>query len=231
MQDYYQTFAVEDYQKDEIAISLILGQIMNRALPNDLRLLNYFKEVPICFAATIENVEPGLVKMTVHHTQSIAIQSQKMSFLKSSHLPHDVVAKVQRLRIAKSQVVFTQFSFAQIRSERRENVRVKVTEAVSVDFRSGKLLVRGRLDDISSSGLTILAPAQPGCDQILVGTVYFALSGIAMEVPATLLRVLDVDGAKKYVIKLDAGPKEERLVSQFIFQIQTDIIRELKERA
>jgi hypothetical protein len=226
----YQLFTVDDVQRDEAAILGVLTAIMDRKLPNDMKLLNYFREIPVSFGAEIKFVDNGMVEMAVHQTQAVAILDQKMAFIKSTHLRHDVIAKVQRIRIAKQQVFFTQFAYVKIPSERRENVRVKVTRSFEVLFQSDELLVKGMLNDISVSGLSMLVADRLSLDEGLSGMLSVSIPGMVLDIPGVLLRILSTENLYKYVFRLETTSKIELAISQFIFQLQTEIIRELKDQ-
>ncbi|MBJ6726475.1 PilZ domain-containing protein [Geomesophilobacter sediminis] len=230
MLEYYQIFNVDTVQKDEAAIIQVLMDIKNKKLSNDLTLLNYFKEIPINFPAQVDFVDRDLAELTVHPSQAVAMIDQKMTFLKSSHLPHDVVAKVQKVRPEAKQAVVSRFSYAQIRSERRESVRVKVVGDHDVFFRGDSFSFGGRLRDISLSGLSFVTAECPEVDEEIEGEASIAVSGSLVDVPAKLLRVLEDDDGKKYILRLNPTTRIENIIGQFIFQQQSEIIKELRTR-
>jgi hypothetical protein len=229
MLEYYQPFLVEDVQKDDAAILEVLTAIMQKKLSNDLSLLNYYKEIPISFGATVDYVERAFTELTVHHTQALAIMHQKMTFLKSAHFRHDVLAKVQRVQIEKDRIFLAQYSYVQIRAERRQDVRVKMTNSIDVAFQCEALLIKGLLNDISIGGMSLLA-GQSGVEEGSLGKVTLCLDGTKLEIPGTILRILDVGTSKKYLIKFETTHHVEDVLSRFIFQIQNEIIRELKNQ-
>src|ERR1039457_3841383 len=137
--DQYQLLHVKDPQKDEAAIIEVLSAIMSDELSNDLVLLNYYKEIPVSFGATIERIEGGVVDVMVHKLQIVAMLTQKMTFIKSKHLSHCVIAKVLKVKREESVALLTQFSYVNIQSEQRMYVRVTVVgkvEAVFIDRKS-----------------------------------------------------------------------------------------------
>jgi hypothetical protein len=229
MQDprYYQLFTAESAQEDTTAIIEKLSLIKNLQQINDLMLLNYFNEIPLNFAATIDQIERGVVEMTTHKIQLIAMQDQRITFLTSDNLQHNVFAKVQRIDMENKKVFLTDFSYAHVSSSRREHVRVKVINNSEVCFKSDEFSMRGLLHDISIGGLSILAPEQLDTKPGAQGTVSICITGSKLEVPCRLLKIVDGEDTKKYVFKLDSTPKIEMLISQFICQIQNEIIRGL----
>jgi hypothetical protein len=231
MSDHYQLVTVESIQKDEVAILKILAAIMDNKLSDDLKLLNYFKEIPVSFPATIDHIAGDMVELTVHPSQAVAMLDQKTAFLKSSHFPYDVVAMVQRVRVERKHAVVSRLSYAHIRSERRENVRVEVMGVFDVVFRGANFSYRGRLHDISLSGLSFIVSDRGGIGKDLEGEASVFLPSSVIDVPAKLLRVLNDDDGKRYILKLDPTSRIENAISLFIFQQQAEIIKELKGRA
>ena len=51
MQKHYHVVTVEDLQKDEAAIFGVLSAIGDGRLSNDIKLLNYYRELPVSFEA------------------------------------------------------------------------------------------------------------------------------------------------------------------------------------
>jgi hypothetical protein len=230
MQNCYKLLKVKDVQRDEDSILEVLEAIKSHNLPNDLRLLNYYKEVPISFGATIDNIDRGVVEMTVHQLQAISILNQKMTFVKSKHFQHDVLAKVLKIRKEKNFVLLTQFAYVQILSERRKFVRVKIMEKLDATFRYDQKLLQGTLDDISIGGATIISPDKCGIENNAMGTVYLYLRGTKLEVPCKLLRGVESPDGNRYIVEFESDTKSERIISKFIFEIQSEIIRELKDQ-
>jgi hypothetical protein len=229
MPDYYQLFNVESVQKDEAAILEVLAAIRNRTLNNDLMLLNYYKEIPVLFPATPVFADQHLAELTVHPSQAVAMQVQRMTFLKSGHLPHAVVANVERVNLDKNQAIVSRFGYAQIRSERRECVRVKVVDDVDVVFRCESLRLEGKVRDISLSGLSFVAAEGPEAGEIEgEATIYLGESTVKVE--ALLLRGVRRESGTTYLLRLNPGPRAESAIGQFIFRQQSEIIRELRGR-
>src|SRR5512138_524782 len=99
MKDIYHLLTVVDVHKDEKAILDVLTGILNGDLSNDLRVLNYYKEIPVSYDAEIVHIDDDLVEMRVHQHQAVVMYVEKITFLKSSHFPHDVVAKIYKANI------------------------------------------------------------------------------------------------------------------------------------
>jgi len=230
MHNYYKLLPAEDVRKDEESIIEILSGVKDDKYENDIRLLNYYRDVPINFGASIDQIERGMVEMTVHQLQAALMQQQKETLIRSGHFEHDVVAKVSKVGAEKRFALLTHFSYVQILSDRRAHIRVEVTENIGVSFRANQLQLEGRLQDISIGGMAIIAPEKQGLDENIKGKVSLPLRGNSLEIPGTILRVVDEPPGKSYVIQFTPDSKSEEIISHFVFQTQSEIIRELKEK-
>ncbi len=226
---HYQLLTVRDLQKDEAAIIEVLSAIKAEELANDLVLLNYYKELPVSYGASIERIEGGVVDMVVHKVQLVSMLMQKMTFIKSEHLPHCVIAKVLKAKKAESIAMLTQFSYAHLPSEQRTFVRVTVPNRLEAVFFSELQEVSGKIVDISYGGVAILAPSESFMKDNAKGVVTLNLPDARVEIPGTLLRVEEQNSSKKYIIRLEMNQRTEKIISQYIFREQISILRELKD--
>ncbi len=183
MNDYYHLVTVVDAQEDSKQILAALQGIKSGKLANDLRLLNYYHEIPVSYGASVDYVEGDMVDLTVHQHQVVVMKFDKKTILKSSHFPYDVISNVFRVKLSNCLVTLTNFAYAVVRAERRKFVRVAVKDPQEAIFADGKRKIHGRLVDISLCGIAVLS-----------------------------------------------SECTENLISQFIFQRQVEIIKELKEQ-
>jgi len=225
----YQLLTVKDVQRDEAAIIEVLSGIMSGKIPNDLELLNYYREIPVSFGATIERVEGGVVDMTVHELQSVTMQLQNMTLVKSRHLPHCVIARVLKIDRKLDLALLTQFSYVHIPAEQRMYVRVIVSDRVEAVFHADGESVRGTISDFSYGGVAILAPQGTLFRENARGIITLSLPGDEIDVTGIFLRANDQNPLRRYIFKLETDKKNERIISQFLFGQQVKILRELKD--
>ena len=57
MNDIYQRIQITGEKEDCKQILAILAEIRDKRLVNDLKLVNYFREIPVSYAATVLTVE------------------------------------------------------------------------------------------------------------------------------------------------------------------------------
>jgi hypothetical protein len=226
MLEHCNLLTVEDIHKDEASIISVLSAIMELRLPNDIKLLNYYRELPVNFGATVVSVDRGVVEMKVHEMQIASMMVQKTTFIRSIHLPHGVIANVLRINKQSRIAYLTQFSYVRIHADQRIYVRVKVSGKFDAAFHNEQQLVRGRIEDISFSGVAIKTPQGSMLEENIEGMVSICLPDAKLEMPGKLLKK---QGEDRYVFVLDVDGRSEKILSQFIFQQQSQIIRELKD--
>ncbi|KAF0221329.1 MAG: hypothetical protein FD174_467 [Geobacteraceae bacterium] len=229
MSDVYQLMNVSDVKEDSRAIVKILRDIKDRKLDNDLRLLNYYHEIPVSYPASVDHVEDDMVDMTVHQHQAAVMHHEKMTFLKSRHFPHDVIAKVFRADVNRSLAILSKFAYALVRAERRRFVRVKISEKIDVTFTSANSRCSGSLTDISVGGMSLHVDDNSALEINATGMLAVTLLDKALDIPGTLLKIVEEGGMHKYLFEIETTSRIENLISQFIFQRQLEIIRELKD--
>ena len=229
MNDYYQIVTVADAREDNEQILGILAAIQKGTLSNDLRLLNYYQSIPVNYGATVESIEGDAVELAVNQQQAVVMHIEKETFLKSSHFPKDVLAAVSYVNIDKCVAIITKFAYAVVRAERRQFVRVEVKERIEGTFSAPGVKVSGTLNDISLGGIALAADIPNPPENDLEGTVSLRLPGGPFEFPARLLRVIPTKDRALAICETRPDSRTEKAISQYIFQRQVEIIRELKD--
>ncbi|UFS72306.1 PilZ domain-containing protein [Geomonas sp. RF6] len=230
MDEDYQRFQIAGETEDSARILSILSAIQEGKLKNDLRLVNYFHEVPLSYAATVVSVAPGAVELEVHQHQAVAISLAKLTVLKSSHFPQDVIASVVDVSVKHSLVRMNRFAFGILRAERRMSVRVRLDDHIRADFSSPDEQASGTLEDMSLSGVSVVidGTSRPFAGSVK-GDLTVELPTGTVTVQASLLKLRQVPKGWRAVFQISAGRVEEESIARFIMQRQVAIIRELKD--
>jgi hypothetical protein len=228
MTSMYQRTRLSGEAKDAAGILSILSDIRSGRRENDLQLLNFYRQLPVTFGATVLTVEEKDAEFQVNRLQALVIASEKISILKSSHFPSDVLASASSVKIEKSQVVLSNFSYALVRAQRRKYVRVELSDPVFASFTSPNGTLGGILHDMSLTGITINISQDPQIPISQKGVLAVTLPTGTFKVPASLLKVLTPDEGYRLVFQIGATPATEACLSQYIMRRQVEIIRELK---
>ncbi|HEY5513580.1 MAG TPA: PilZ domain-containing protein [Geomonas sp.] len=228
MNDIYQKIQIAGEGEDSQQILATLAAIMEGRLANDVKLVNYFREIPVSYGATVLTVEEGSAELSVHQIQAVVISLEKVTALKSSHFPRDVIANANYVNVEKSRIVLSSFSYAVVRADRRMSVRVELSDPIYASFTSPGGTVSGRLLDMSLTGISITVSEDPGLPLSDKGELAVTLPIGSITVPASLLKAHPVAGGFRLVFEIEATRATELSISQYIFRRQVEIIRELK---
>ena len=229
MNDIYQRIQIAGEQDDCSQILGILAKIQAGRLTNDLKLVNYFREIPVSYGASVLTVEKDSAELAVHQIQAVVIMLEKVTVLKSAHFPRDVIANVNYANVEKSRIVLSSFSYAMVRADRRMSVRVELADPVLASFSAAGASVSGRLHDMSLSGISIAVPEDPGIALSEKGELSVALPTGSITVPASLLKVKALASGCRLIFEIELTRATELCISQYIFRRQVEIIKELKE--
>jgi hypothetical protein len=229
MNDIYQRIQIVGEQEDNNQILAILAEIQAGRLANDLKLVNYFREIPVSYAATVLTVEENSAEFSVHQIQAVVITLEKVTVLKSRHFQRDVLANVNYVHVEKSRIVLSSFSYALVRADRRMSVRVELTDQVQASFCTTEASVSGNLRDMSLTGVSIYVPEVTDLPLSEKGELTVALPLGSITVPASLLKTIPLAQGCRLIFEMELSRANELIISQYIFRRQVEIIKELKD--
>ncbi|HBA87839.1 MAG TPA: PilZ domain-containing protein [Geobacter sp.] len=229
MSDIYHRLQLAGEEQDQEQILAVLSAMHKGTLRNDLRLLNFYREIPVNYGAWVQTVEKNFAELLVHQVQAVVIAHHKLTILKSSHFPRDVIAGVTYVNVEKSTVILSNLGYCIVRADRRMSVRVEMGIAIKACFAAPQHETEGTLHDMSLTGLSIKVPRDPGIPLSTKGELSLELPAGLTTVPASLLKVIpDGDGCR-LAFEIEPSRPAELSISQFVFQRQVEIIKELKE--
>jgi len=229
--DLYSTRIQKNFDDDQAEILSIL-----KANPKkSLKLINYYKELPLSYPATIVSIDRGIVDLDVQREQAFAIGASRSAFIRSDLFKHDVFAQVQYVNVLKGAASFVKFSYVEIMAERRNFIRMEphVLPVATIDSPFG--VFNGKLHDISLSGLNILIQESNPLEIDTAASVSFMLGNMELgqnfeiNVQAKLLGIKGDVLPRNFKFIITPEKSLERKLSQYIFQRQIEIIREIKD--
>ena len=229
--DLYHTRIMKTFDDDNTEIISLLKSSPQKML----KLINYFKGLPLSYPATIRSVDRGIVDLDVQAEQAFTSEQTRSVFSRSPLFKHDVFAQAQYVNIRKKAATFAKFSYVEIMAERRNFIRMELAPYPEIIIESPLGSTKGTLFDISLTGLNILMtyffPLATGAEVKLK----FNLRSIeqdldfAVSIPATLVGIKDEYMPFNYRFTITPDKLLERQLSQFIFKRQIEIIKEIKE--
>jgi hypothetical protein len=229
--DLYSTRIQKTYDDDHAEIASIL-----KAAPQKgLRLINYYKGLPLSYPATIHSIDRSTVDLDVQAEQAFTIERNRSAFIRSPLLKHDVFAQAQYVNIKKKAATFVKFSYVEIMAERRNFIRMEPESNPDAVIESPLGIINGNLYDISLSGLNISVDQYYPLETNTEMPIRFRLRDIEQRldinvtVPAKLVGIKDASLPYDYKFAICPDKSLERNLSQYIFQRQIEIIREIKD--
>jgi len=230
--DAYNLVTVNDGKSDSAAIVNVFSEMAAGRLKCDIKLLNYYDEVPVSYSSKIAAVESDSVKLSIHEHQALIIKNDNSTLVKSSHFHNQlgVHCYAAYVNVAKKIVILHNFAYAQIRAERREAVRVKVYGKLPVTFYYDNITISGNIIDISGNGVSFNSEHVPAITDDQPGMLRFTLNGIPIEVSGSYVRTINQSNGE-YICMLQMKPdrKSDTLIGHFVYQRQVEIIMQLKE--
>jgi hypothetical protein len=229
--DLYSTRIQKTFDEDQAEIVSIL-----KTNPKGIiKLINYYKGLPICYPATISSIERGSVDLEVAEEQAFAIEESRSTFIRSPIFKYDVFAQAQYVNIKKRAAFFVKFTYVEIMAERRNFIRMVPDPRPNTIIESALGTFKGTLCDLSLSGLNIQigesCPLEPDAET----TIHFRLVNIEhneefmVSVQAKLLAIKGDSLPYNYKFTINIDKMLERQLSKYIFQRQIEIIREIKD--
>jgi PilZ domain len=230
--DIYHLVTVADGKSDNASIIKVFSEMAKGRLKCDLRLLNYFDEVPVSYGSSITTVDEDSVELALHEHQALIIKHHKNTLIKSSHFHNELAVHCYAayVSVPKKTAILHNFAYAQIRAERREAVRVKVHGKLPVTFSYDNINIEGNLVDISGNGISINSNQVTATDTDQSGVLSFSLAGTNLAVPGSFIRcATNGKGEHICIFQMKPDRRSDNLIGQFIYQRQVEIIQQLKE--
>jgi hypothetical protein len=211
----------------------ILGTF--RANPDQMiRLINYYKGLPLSYPATIAAVGRSTLDLEVRAEQAYAIEKNRFAFIRSPLLRHDVLARVQYVNVKKQAVSFFKFSYGDIVAEQRNCIRMTIDPHPEAILNTPLGVVKGEVEDISITGVCILlhhsCPLDIGDEMGISFELKLAERSKALHVRVSG-RLVSIKGdslPRKYNFAISPDEDLERQLSQYIMQRQVEIVKEVK---
>ena len=228
--DFFHLVTLEDGKRDSDAIIKIFQNIHDGLLPCDVKLLNYYREIPVSFNATITGVMDDRIDMDVHQNQAVVLKQEKQTLIKCEYFPNGlgVHSFVAMTNVNSGRTILTRFAYAQITAEKRGAVRVEVDFPLTATFLAEGIELVGNVSDMSVNAISVALPIKPALEANLKGRFICVLPEGKIDVPAQVLKIIETETGSRAIITFSPDSKLELLISQFILSLQVGIIRDLK---
>ena len=230
----YSTRIEKTYDDDQAQIVATFKDLAKQGKLG-ISLINYYKGLPLTYPATIEAVSGGALELDIHPQQAVAIDKYRYAFIRCPAFPHVVGAHVQYVDIRRQAATLRNFFFAEILAERRTAIRLELEPPTEAVFQLEGESLPGMLVNLSMQGAAIVSNTSPPSEEAFDTTLQFKLPNIIqntfriVKAPARYLGVTELEESKVFRFFLAPDNALEQQISQYIFQRQVEIIRELKD--
>ena len=218
--------------------NLVIVQFLKNMVGQTFTFLNYYKEIPVSYDATLLNVENEMAEFQVHEYQAKAINLERRALIYShekSHVLEDMSGEVFYVNIAKKRVILCKFGYGKIKSNRRRFVRVMLDIPVEADLIFENDILTGNIIDLSLGGAAMSVMSKellvPGIDINLFLKLPDTQSASVIEVgmTATVVKIVGEEQPFTCYIEFHAEKHSQQQIAYYINQRQVEIIKQLKE--
>jgi hypothetical protein len=201
-----------------------------------MTLYNTYRGLPFSYDADILAVKKGSVVTRVHQDQAVSMALEGRTHLYSSALPEVIRANVVGVDFKKKVATLNEFIGVGDAVGKRTRVRVQPDESLDAEIYDGRRRIRGRIADISDSGMCIFSFAADmyGLSLRLGWEVNVDFTPPSMD---TIVRFMGVitninyhDGSylHRLGLKIFPNPEIKPLLEEYIIKQQQVIMHEME---
>lgn len=221
-----------DPGEDEREILEVMGDMMLKQ--REFRLVSVFKDVPIWFGASPQDVGDRTATLSVHRYQIMSLTPGSQIFLESEFFPRTVSALVRSCHQDRLFVVVGGFFYADASPEKRAAPRVQPESPLSVQIRWEGKSREGKILNLSCNGVALELESggdDPGGHPV---SLHFQMPD---EVRRTLV-TLDIEARflrrggsldSELIYTLNPDMKIRTLIARYVSHRQYEIIREMRQ--
>lgn len=217
---------------------LVILQFFQGMIGQQFSFLNYYKEIPVSYDATLLSVENEMAEFAVHEYQAKVINMEKKTLIHShamSPFPEDLIGEAFYVSSAKKRVILCNFGYAHIRSDMRRFVRVLLDNPVEAELLFEGDILKGNVIDISLGGAAITTMS---ADLLVPGlsiNMFLKLPDLSgrsrceVGMGATIVKVVGTNAPFTCFVEFHAEKHSQQQISYYINQRQVEIIKDLKD--
>lgn len=217
---------------------LVILDFLKGMIGKQFSFLNYYKEIPVSYDATLLTVENEMAEFAVHEYQAKVINMEKKALMHShpmSPFSEDFIGEAFYVSAAKKRVILCNFGYAKILSDMRRFVRVLLDNPVEAELLFEDDIIKGNVKDISLGGAAVSTMSAdlltPGLDINMFLKLPEASGKARLEVgmSATIAKVIGESAPFTCVLEFHAEKHSQQQIAYYINQRQVEIIKELKD--
>jgi hypothetical protein len=216
----------------------VILQFFKGMIGQQFSFLNYYKEIPVSYDATLLSVENEMAEFAVHEYQAKVITMEKKTLIHAhplSYVPEDMFAEAFYASSTKKLVILCNFGYANIRSDMRRFVRVLLDHHVEAELLLEDDMVKGNVKDLSLGGAAISVMSVENLEQGVDINMFLKLPDFSTNVirevgmSATITKIIGESAPFICVVEFHAEKHSQQQIAYYINQRQVEIIKELKD--
>jgi hypothetical protein len=233
----YRGFIKKSPEEDRAQIAAGFQDIIKRGVRTKLRLVNYYKGLPLSYPATPVEIERGVLELDVHQQQAVVLDATRFTFIKCDYFDHAILAETKDVDVRRMTASLYNFSFVEILAELRSSLRLDLEPPTDAEVKGDGIFITGKVVDLSLGGFSIRPEVHCELPQMAEVTLQVMVPNLlqgtlsSMEAKGRHVETVNPGGEEICRFSIDDDAKNEGLLSRFIFQRQVEIIRELKEQS
>lgn len=232
----YSTRINQTFDDDQAEIISILKRELLKHPKYEIRLINYYKGLPVSYPAQIISIERDTLELDVFPQQAVVMSEQHSTFIRCKALKHDLFANVQYVNIRKRAASLRKFCYVEIMAERRNYVRLELDTHAKALVKTSGGIVEGFLTELAINGACVkidqTCPLEIGEETLLNLTLQDIMHQNADKTVNVEARLVGIEGdalPRYYRFTITPDKVLDRVLAQYIFQRQIEIIHELKD--
>jgi len=218
--------------------SLLILQFFRNMIGKKFSFLNYYKEIPVSYDATLLGVENEMAEFELHEYQAKVINLDRKTLIyshKESPVKEDIFGEAFYINVPKKRVILCKFEYSRIRSSLRRFVRVILSKSVDADLIVENDIIAATVCDVSLGGASARVMSSEQLPPGLTLNVFLKLpdisTGAIIEIgtSATVIKIIGETAPFTCVLEFHPEKHSQQQLSYYINQRQVEIIKELKE--
>ena len=218
--------------------SHVILQSLSGMIGQTFSFLNYYKEIPVSYDATLLNVENEMAEFAVHEYQAKVINMEKNTLIYSHNLsdfPDDLIGEAFYVSSAKKRVILCNFSYAKIRSNMRQFVRVLLASPIAAVLHFEDTTLKGDVKDISLGGAAVNIMSADLLHQGLEIKIVMMLPDLSgeskheVDISAVIVKVEGMCAPFTCFVEFYSDKHSQQQIAYYINQRQVEIIKDLKD--
>ncbi|MBF0623439.1 MAG: PilZ domain-containing protein [Magnetococcales bacterium] len=213
----------------------LLAKIKERK--SALLCFNLYQDVPISYEATVLQVlaKHGQVALKVHRYQATVIEQDRFTYLKHDLLPGSIKANLVAMKREAQEAIFDKLEYSTVGMDERSNVRVRPRPSEPLEGLVTTVTgqkIKGLVQDLSMGGMGLLVERVNLDMGLGVEVDLKPRKGPVINLHGTVVAVKD-QGKKQTVLglKVVLDTNAEVFISQYVYQRQAEVVRELQQKS